>query len=114
MFVAVLLVSACRPSDESPFFERESPFRVIDVVPPPDATGVPVDVVVEAEFGGEVDPSDVEAGFRLLGPGDVAVPAVVTYAARVARLDPVAVLEAGVIYRAVVDAGIADEDGRPL
>lgn len=114
VIVAVLVASACQSSGQSPFFDRQSPFRVIDVVPPPGATGVPVDIVVEAELGGDVDAEDVESSFRLLAPGDVEVPATVTYQNRVARLDPVAVLEAGVTYRAVLDAEIADADGRPL
>lgn len=114
VIAAVFLASGCASSGESPFFDRKSPFRVIDVVPPPDAAGVPVDVVVEAELGGEVDADDIESSFHLFGPGDAEVSATVTYANRVARLDPAAVLEPGTTYRAVLDAGIADEEGRPL
>lgn len=112
-YAALLALAGCSASGESPFFDRGSPYRVVDTVPRNAETGVPVDLVVEAEFGGEIDGAILPTAFRLLDTAGNAVPGTVSYADRVARFDPQPLLSAGASYRAVVE-GLSDELGRPV
>ena len=90
---------------------------VISTYPANNATGVPISRKMTAAFNGAMDPATITAAtFTLRGPGAVAVPGVVTYAATgsIATFAPTAPLAPLTVYVATITTGAKDLTGTPL
>ncbi|MBN1320048.1 MAG: Ig-like domain-containing protein [Thermoleophilia bacterium] len=90
---------------------------VIDKVPAPGATGMPVDQIVMADFDREMDPATLtSATFYIKKSGGAPLPASVTYSStnRSAKLAPAADLEAGATYEVTLTAAVEGADGQTL
>jgi Domain of unknown function (DUF4082)/Bacterial Ig-like domain len=91
--------------------------QVSSRTPAPLAGGISPVAVARAVFSRPVDPSTLSAdGFTLMGPGDVRVPASVSYdaATRTATLTPDGPLSLMTTYSARVDDAVRGVDGAPL
>lgn len=111
----VLSCAACSAKGDSPYFESVSPVSVLDTAPAAGEGGVSIDAVLEIEFSGEIDPQGVEDGFALETLAGAAVPVVVSYAAKIARVTLASGerLDLDTAYRASLE-GLRDARGRPM
>lgn len=90
------------------------PLTIVSVQPAEGATDVETGVVVQAIFGGDVDPTTLTSSSFTLDAGGTPVPAVVSYDAATRTGRMVGPILPGSTYGAAVSAGVADAEGRPL
>ena len=91
------------------------PIEVTSLNPEDGATGVPVDVQLEATFDRGIDETTLDGNFSLSGPGgDVAGTIGYVDAARTATFTPAADLDYATTYTATVSGSVATTDGDTL
>jgi len=89
--------------------------RVVETTPANGATTVAVDTVVVASFDEDLDAATVSITTVLLtAPGDVPIPATVTYADRMATLMPADRLPGNAFMTATIKADVRDVAGNTL
>jgi len=92
-----------------------SPPTVISVFPGGGTTGICPNTVVTATFNRAMNPATINATtFTLVGPGNVAVTGVVTYAGTTASFTPSAALALSTLYTATITTGAQDTFGNAL
>jgi len=90
---------------------------IISTTPTGGAAGVATNQAVSATFSEAMDPTTINATtFTLTGPGGIAVPGLVTYAAiaNTATFTPTSNLSPNTVYTATVTTGATDLAGNPL
>ncbi|HVO30865.1 MAG TPA: Ig-like domain-containing protein, partial [bacterium] len=114
----IVAAIACSATQTSPYFAVTSPVILIDSAPAAGATAVPLDAVMEAEFGGSVSTAGLGTYFHLFAGSTAGTPVAAHFATglddRLVRLIPNAALTPNADYTAKIDEGFPDAKGRPI
>jgi hypothetical protein len=96
-------------------FTTDTPPTVVSNIPLANSIAILANTTVSATFSKAMNPSTITGTtFSLLGPGNVAVPATVSYTANTATLTPTNVLAGGTKYTATVTTGVKDVVGTAM
>ena len=110
LFIA--LISGCAKDD----FEEINGVCpiVINTIPEPGATNVPLDQIITATFNEEMNPETINQSSFILNNGAALIPGVITYAGTTATFTPSALLVSNTTYSARITRTVKDLRGNAL